>query len=117
MWFHLDGLEDTNHIYRRYTNFSMESIMQTFSGNIGYGNRVSATISRNGDLVHKMYVEFKPNEFISTAATGAFLAPNVTHTLLKEIELEIGCQRIDKHYGHWLTVWNNLTDSNLLGNK
>ena len=38
-------------VYRRHTNFSMESIKQTFDGTVGFGNTVSATISRNGDLV------------------------------------------------------------------
>ena len=39
------------------TNFSMESIKQTFNGTTGFGNDVSATISRNGDLVYRMYLE------------------------------------------------------------
>ena len=43
-------------VYRRHTNFSMEAIKQTFDGTTGFGNTVSATISRNGDLVHKIYV-------------------------------------------------------------
>ena len=41
-------------VYRRHTNFSMESIQQTFSG--GRGANPVCTISRNGDLVHKMYL-------------------------------------------------------------
>ena len=42
-------------VYRRHTNFSMEAIQQTFDGTVAIGNNVSATISRNGDLVHKTY--------------------------------------------------------------
>ena len=44
-------------VYRRHTNFSMESIQQTFNGNVGFDKTVTAQISRNGDLVHKMYLE------------------------------------------------------------
>ena len=44
-------------VYRRHTNFSMESIQQTFSGTANYGSSVTATISRNGDLVYRMYLE------------------------------------------------------------
>ena len=44
-------------VYRRHTNFSMESIEQTFNGTQGFGQSVTATISRNGDLVHRMYLE------------------------------------------------------------
>ena len=43
-------------VYRRHTNFSMKAIEQNVNGSdtaSGYG---SVTISRNGDLVHKVYV-------------------------------------------------------------
>ena len=43
-------------VYRRHTNFSMEAIQQTFSGSSGSGGSPVCTISRNGDLVHKMYL-------------------------------------------------------------
>ena len=39
------------------TNFSMETIAQTISGSAsGDGKKGTVTISRNGDLVHKVYV-------------------------------------------------------------
>ena len=36
---------------------------------------------------------------------------------MKEIELEIGGQRIDRHYGHWMSVWSQLTEFNPTGAK
>jgi hypothetical protein len=33
----------------------------------------------------------------------------VGHNLVRYVELEIGGQRIDKHYGDWLQIWNELT--------
>ena len=47
--------------YRRHTNFAMESIEQTFNGQADFGRRVTCTISRNGDLVHKVYVTWVLN--------------------------------------------------------
>ena len=44
-------------VYRRHTNFSVESIEQTFNGTATFGKKVSCTISRNGDLVHRVYLE------------------------------------------------------------
>ena len=41
-------------VYRRHTNFSMESIQQSFNGTAKPGSRVTCTISRNGDLVTNM---------------------------------------------------------------
>ena len=50
-------------VYRRHTNFSMESIEQTWNGSSGStsAGRCTATISRNGDLVHRMYLEISGN--------------------------------------------------------
>jgi len=102
-------------VYRRHTNFSMEAIEQTLNGTPDFDGNVDCTISRNGDLIHKMYVEFNVGEVLGSN-TGAVHA-NVGHTILKEMELEIGGQRIDKHYSHWLTTWNELTDHNPTGSK
>ena len=98
-------------VYRRHTNFSMEAIEQTFNGTQSGGSKVTATISRNGDLVHKMYYTFNPANLATSGAT----TPNVGHSLLSEIELEIGGQSIDKHYGHWLQTWSELTEPNTQG--
>ena len=36
---------------------------------------------------------------------------------MKECELEIGGQKIDKHYGHWHSVYSQLTQFNQSGSK
>lgn len=95
-------------VYRRPTNFAMECIEQTLNGTVGYGNRLTATISRNGDLVHKMHFEVTPGTDVSDLSFGG-LSGNYGHGLFKEIEVQIGGQRIDKHYSQWLQVWSELT--------
>ena len=101
-------------VYRRHTNFSMEAIDQTFSGNIGLGNKSTATISRNGDLIHRMYLEFTKGNNNTLDNNGC---ANFGSALIKEVELEIGGQRIDKHYGHWMEVWAELTEVNPTGHN
>ena len=88
-------------VYRRHTNFSMEAIEQTFNGTASLGSKVTATVSRNGDLIHRMYVQ------ADVTITG--IPANAGHRLLKEVEIEIGGQKIDKHYSHWLDIWADLT--------
>ena len=92
-------------VYRRHTNFSIESIQQTFNGNATLGNRVTCQISRNGDLVHKMYLQVKAK----VEAGDLYLQPYYGYKLIKHVELEIGGQRIDKQYGEWMYIWNELT--------
>ena len=101
-------------VYRRHTNFSMESIEQTFNGTAGYGNSVTATISRNGDLVGRMYLEHDA-AFTSSAVGAIGVFAQYGSRLIKECEVEIGGQRIDKHYGHWLSAYTQLTESNPTG--
>ena len=98
-------------VYRRHTNFSMEAIEQTLNGSSNFGNKVTATVSRNGDLIHKMYCRIS----IGNTTNSSGSASNVTHALLEEVELEIGGQRIDKHFGHWLETWAQLTQPNDCG--
>jgi hypothetical protein len=95
-------------VYRRHTNFSMEAIRQTFSGSTGFGNDVTATISRNGDLVYRMYLEHTCT-FDSTGTTQTGLCEHYGHSLIKECEIEIGGQKIDRHTSMWNRVWSDLT--------
>lgn len=44
-------------VYRRYTNFAIESIEQTFNGQIDFGNKVTCNLNKHGDLIHKTYLE------------------------------------------------------------
>ena len=95
-------------VYRRHTNFSMESIEQTFNGTVGANARLTATVSRNGDLVHKMYLASTTGTAVEKANYGHF-------ELISEVELEIGGQRIDKQTAQWMETWAQLTEVNPLG--
>ena len=100
-------------MYRRHTNFAMESIENPFNGSPNFGKRVTCTIQRNGDLIHRIYLQATLPQvaLIGADGTGAqFRWLNwVGHNLISSVELEIGGQRIDKHYGDWLHIWNELT--------
>ena len=97
-------------VYRRHTNFAMEAIQQTFSGIANYGNTVYCQISRNGDLIHRTYLEVGVN---ATTDTKAGSVASYVHylglRLLKSVSIEIGGQQIDKHYSDWLYIWNELS--------
>ena len=95
-------------VYRRHTNFAMEAIEQSFNGNPSIGSRVSVLITRNGDLIDRIYFRATLKNTAS-AGTKLALVPYYGLRLLKNIELEIGGQRIDKHYSEWLYIWNELS--------
>ena len=102
--------------YRRHTNFALEAIEQTFNGTSAFGSRVTCQITRNGDLINRIYFVGTLNNTNTsgTPTSSEFnkaiaLVPYFGLKLLKTIELEIGGQRIDKHYSEWLYIWNELS--------
>jgi len=101
--------------YRRHTNFAMESIEQTFNGQADFGRRVTCTISRNGDLAYRTYLQVTlPEINQAMAATGsegvwARWLDFPGEQMISQVEVEIGGQRIDRQYGDWMHLWNQLT--------
>jgi len=106
--------------YRRHTNFAMESIEQTFNGQADFGRRVQCTISRNGDLAYRTYLQVvlpqinacpgDPN--LQGSARDAAWARWIDYpgiNMIDYVEVEIGGQRIDRQYGDWMHLWNQLT--------
>jgi hypothetical protein len=105
--------------YRRHTNFACEAIEQTFNGQADFGRRVTCTISRNGDLAYRTYLQVTLPE-INQAMKNAG-DPSINNAvyarwldfpgeqLISQVEVEIGGQRIDRQYGDWMHIWNQLT--------
>jgi len=100
-------------VYRRHTNFAVESIEQTFNGTADFGKRVTATISRNGDLIQQMYLEVVlpvlSADAMTTEADVMVWTYGVGNALVKQAEIEIGGQLIDRQYGDWMNIWSELT--------
>jgi hypothetical protein len=97
-------------LYRRHSNFAMESIEQTFNGVASFGKKVQCTVARNGDLISKVYLQATLPAVNANDISGSFnWIPFIGQYLIKSVEIEIGGQQIDKHYGDWLHIWNELT--------
>ena len=101
--------------YKRHTNFAMESIEQTFNGQADFGRRVTCTISRNGDLAYRTYLQVtlpEINQQMKGSAQDGVYARWLDfpgEQLVSQVEVEIGGQRIDRQYGDWMHIWNQLT--------
>ena len=102
--------------YRRHTNFAMESIEQTFQGQADFGRRVSAVLSRNGDLAYRTYLQVTLPEInqdmnATDKTVYARWLDYIGEQMIAQVEVEIGGQRIDRQYGDWMHIWNQLTMS------
>lgn len=98
-------------LYKRHTNFAMQSVEAGFNGSVGFGKRVSLVVPRVGDLMGRVYLQVTLPEFTSTTGDPETVAwiDEVGHFLINNVEIQIGGQVIDKHYGTWLSIWAALT--------
>ena len=95
-------------VYRRHTNFAMENIEQTVNGTAANNGRVSVTVARNGDLISDMYIEMVSNDTLVQVTGAADDAMFCAERAIKDVELSIGGQRIDKHYQRWWRLYSEL---------
>jgi hypothetical protein len=104
-------------LYKRHTNFAVESIEVTFNGQADFNKRVTAVINRNADLMYKTYVQVVLPQIdisaestqLGSSAAGFRWLNYIGHRLIKQVELEIGGQRIDRQYGDWMQIWTQLS--------
>jgi hypothetical protein len=103
-------------VYRRHTNFTLEIIPQNFLHKPNFGKRVTCVLSRNGDMIRKIYVvidlptipQFKDeNNNIDPISKFAWVR-RIGYAIIKSVEIEIGGELIDRHYGDWLNIWHEL---------
>jgi hypothetical protein len=112
-------------VYKRFTNFSMESISQNFVGSneLNQINKIKlqCKIPRNADLITNTYFTFNiPDIYsgynpISNTNYKFQWIKNLGTNIIDHVEILIGGQVIDKHYGEWLNIWTelNLSESKL----
>lgn len=102
-------------VYRRHTNFAVESIEQYFSGTTNFARKSQAEISRNGDLITQILLKVVLPEVRYSGSYENFghvefaWVRHIGHAIVDETDLEIGGTQIDKHYGNWLHIWQELS--------
>lgn len=124
-------------LYKRHTNFSIDTIQEYFNGKVRFGQQIKCKLSKNGDLLSKMGMYIKLSGLNDKHKTQAPCSKNqdclctcpkcllgtendeiiygwanaIGHVLLEWIEIYIGGQLIDRHYGEWLEIWTELTQT------
>jgi len=104
--------------YKRYTNFSIETVAQYFMNTPDFGRRVTVNISKNADLLGQIYIyvslpdiiRSNPSVLPTDIKTFAWVK-KVGFAIIKYVDLEIGGILIERNFGDWLNIWNELTTS------
>lgn len=103
-------------VYRRYTNFAVQSIPQYFIGNADFGQKVYILVDRIGDLINQMFLRIKLPDISQYNYTDEYgnlveyyWVNSIGHAIIKIIDVEIGGVVIDRQYGLWMEIWGELT--------
>ena len=106
-------------VYRRYTNFSMETIeLETNDIEISdtENSRIQCEIARNGDLVSQIYFNFKTPNIFSGADDNEVpyefrWVENLGTNVINEARLLIGTTEIDKHDSNFFNIYSELRNN------
>jgi len=93
-------------VFKRHTNFAMESIPLNFNQLADFGKKVTCLIARKGDLVSDLMIEIK----LPSLPVGVSWINAIGHNMINKIELEIGGEIIDTIYGKFLDIYTELTN-------
>jgi len=100
-------------VYRRHTNFSMESVRQTFLTKpvIEGNNRTTFTcrIGRVADLLKDIFLCFELPDIYSESSLRFQWIENLAHHMIYSYSVRIDSQLIDQQWGEFMDVWNELT--------
>ena len=93
-------------VYRKHTNFAMDYQFINFLGDTtnAFGRKLYVDIPKNGDLLHRMYLT------IDITNTDVKKIAPLAYNFIEYIDILIGGQRIDRHYGEWFAIWHELME-------
>ena len=83
-------------VFRRHTNFAIQSVEQTINGSVKSGSKINFNISRDGDLLSNIILKMDGQT-------------DDSFSCIEYVECEIGGQVIDKQYNLWMNIWCDLT--------
>mgnify|MGYP006124901031 CR=1 FL=1 len=99
-------------VYKTYTNFAYESIRINFNRTSIHHNtetHLVAKIDRNADLINDIYFVFTLPEIRKVNNNIFKYVEFLGETIIDEYHISIGGNIIDKQYGEWLHIWNELS--------
>lgn len=102
-------------VYKKHTNFSIESIDQYFKTIPDFGRKVTLNVSKNADLMGNIYLKvILPSIFVNNHPEINNIkkfrwVDRIGFAIIKYVDIEIGGILINRLYSDWLNIWYELT--------
>ena len=104
-----------NYAYKKHTNFAIENIRQDFTttssitGMHSSKNSVELQQNPNVDLLSNLYLIVKLPNIYSNDKLKFKWVENIGSLIIKDADIQIDSQTIDRITGEWIVVWNELS--------
>ena len=89
-------------VHKKHTNFSIESIPLQFNQSVDFGLKSVCKVGRHGDLLNKCFLEIS----LPILDNGAEWTNGIGNALIKEVQLLIGGEIIDRMDGQLLDIYS-----------
>jgi hypothetical protein len=99
-------------VFYRYTNFSIETIEEFFDGAPDFGENVTCTLAKTGDLIHHMYLKIDLPEVHIPILKDSAIHPNnktfVNNTMVQYNEVNQNFTNYKKYIKYFYIIWRLL---------
>lgn len=102
-------------VYKRHTNFSMESVRQTFTTKPTLDlsrNTFVCRVNRVADLLQEVYLSVTLPDIYSSDKFRFRWIDNIANYMIYSCAVRIDTQLIDQSWGEWMDIWNELSLTN-----
>ena len=95
-------------VYRRHTNFSLESIQQFFrnENNLDFGKSTYSVLERKADLMSGAVLEITLPALDPTQSGSTFVnwVNGIGNAIIKSVQVKIGGYTVDTQSGEWMDI-------------
>ena len=99
-------------VFKTHTNFATESMRLNFNRttmNIGEKTTLICKIDRNADMLQNMYFAMTIPSIPKRNKEKFKFVQNLGEVMIDNYYITIGGNIVDKQYGEWLHIWNELS--------
>lgn len=96
-------------VYKRHVNFASQLISIPFKNDVNFGKKIELVIPRKGDFLYRLFFKFALPPLTKTSGQYAGWTNSIGHAIIDYIDISIGDHIIDRHYGLFLEIWNEIT--------
>lgn len=96
-------------VYKRHVNFATQRMTVSFKNQVDFGRKIEINIPRKADFLYKLFFKFSLPPLTKTSGNYAGWTNSIGHVLIDYVDITIGEHIIDRHYGLFLEIWNEIT--------